>query len=301
MSLSKDVKTALDETRLLILGAQVLLGFQLQAMFREGFESLRPVEQYVSEAALLLMAGTIGLLIAPSIQHRLVEGGKDSTRLLGVARRYAMAALITFAFAIAADFHVVFAKHAGSVPGFVAAAAFSVVCVSLWFLFPAIVARRLKPQAAPPMDDKPASLENMIEQMLTEARVILPGVQALLGFQLIACFAEMFGRLPPLAQYAHFGALAANALSMVLLMTPAALHRIAFQGADDPRFLEMGSYLVAAAPFWLAVGLATDVGVVAQVVAATRGAPAFVMGGAVFFGSFALWYVWPTILSIRKR
>jgi hypothetical protein len=34
MRLSKKVKTALDETRLLILGAQVLFGFQFKGIFK---------------------------------------------------------------------------------------------------------------------------------------------------------------------------------------------------------------------------------------------------------------------------
>ena len=33
----KKVKTALDETRLLILGAQILFGFHLNAAFQHGF------------------------------------------------------------------------------------------------------------------------------------------------------------------------------------------------------------------------------------------------------------------------
>jgi hypothetical protein len=40
MSLAKKVKTALDETRLLILGAQVLFGFQLNGVFQEAFSDL---------------------------------------------------------------------------------------------------------------------------------------------------------------------------------------------------------------------------------------------------------------------
>ena len=38
--LRKKVKTALDETRLLILGAQVLFGFQLNGVFQEAFAGL---------------------------------------------------------------------------------------------------------------------------------------------------------------------------------------------------------------------------------------------------------------------
>src|SRR5438045_3389610 len=40
MELSKKVKTALDETRMLILGAQILLGFELRSAFSEGFDKL---------------------------------------------------------------------------------------------------------------------------------------------------------------------------------------------------------------------------------------------------------------------
>jgi hypothetical protein len=42
MSLSRKVKTSLDENRLLLLGAQVLFGFQFQAIFQESFGELAP-------------------------------------------------------------------------------------------------------------------------------------------------------------------------------------------------------------------------------------------------------------------
>lgn len=40
MKLTKKVKIALDETRILILGAQILLGFQLRAVFQDAFDAL---------------------------------------------------------------------------------------------------------------------------------------------------------------------------------------------------------------------------------------------------------------------
>jgi len=40
--LDRKVKMALDETRLLVLGIQVLLGFQFQAFFQTGFPRWRP-------------------------------------------------------------------------------------------------------------------------------------------------------------------------------------------------------------------------------------------------------------------
>jgi hypothetical protein len=79
MSLTRQVKTALDESRLLMLGAQVLFGFKLNGVFQEEFASLSVASRYVDCAGQVLMAMAIGLLIAPSMQHRIVENGADKT------------------------------------------------------------------------------------------------------------------------------------------------------------------------------------------------------------------------------
>ena len=67
MALAGKVKTALDETRTLILGAQILLGFQYQGAFQEKFDSLPSISRQMSALALLLMLLTVGLLIAPRL------------------------------------------------------------------------------------------------------------------------------------------------------------------------------------------------------------------------------------------
>lgn len=71
-----------------------------------------------------------------------------------------------------------------------------------------------------------------IEQMLTEARVLIPGAQALLGFQFIATLTSAFDELPLSFRLVHLVALCAIALAALLLMTPAAVHRIAFDWED---------------------------------------------------------------------
>src|SRR3954468_5851575 len=53
MSLSKKVKVALGETRTLILGAQILLGFKLQGVFRPVFGRLPWHDTYLDTASLL--------------------------------------------------------------------------------------------------------------------------------------------------------------------------------------------------------------------------------------------------------
>jgi len=115
-----------------------------------------------------------------------------------------------------------------------------------------------------PMQDQATavSLKSRIEQMLTEARVIIPGAQALLGFQLIAVLTRAFNELPSAFKYVHCIGLSAVTLSVILLMTPAALHRIGFRGEDDPAFFALGSRFVVAGSVPLAVGIAAAVAVV---------------------------------------
>ena len=65
MSLNRKVKVALDENRLLILGAQVLFGFQFQGVFQEMFRQLSSEARSLESAAMGLMALTIGILDWP--------------------------------------------------------------------------------------------------------------------------------------------------------------------------------------------------------------------------------------------
>jgi hypothetical protein len=103
-----------------------------------------------------------------------------------------------------------------------------------------------------------------VEQVLTDARTLLPGAQAFLGFQLIAALAEGFGQLPAAAQYVHLLSLLLMALTVVLLMTPAAYHRIVERGGGGEHFHGFASRFVVAALVPLALGLSGDVYVVVR-------------------------------------
>jgi hypothetical protein len=103
MSLSKKVKVALDETRTLILGAQILLGFQLQGVFRPVFDRLPWHDRLLDIASLLFSSLTVGLLIAPSLHHQIVEEGDSTRRIHRTIGRFASWALAPFALALAVD------------------------------------------------------------------------------------------------------------------------------------------------------------------------------------------------------
>src|SRR5262245_25946426 len=74
--------------------------------------------------------------------------------------------------------------------------------------------------------------------LLEECRMVLPGIQALFGFQLIAVFNQGFDeKLSPGEQQLHFIALFLVALSAALVMTPAAIHRQTQQRSVSERFI----------------------------------------------------------------
>jgi hypothetical protein len=71
MDAAQKLKIALDETRMLILGAQVLLGFQMSSVFQDAFEQIPTSSKQWDAVALLMMVAVVGFLIAPAAHHRI--------------------------------------------------------------------------------------------------------------------------------------------------------------------------------------------------------------------------------------
>jgi hypothetical protein len=105
------LKFALDELRMQMLGAQVLFGFQFQALFQERFQEPTDWQRIASAVGFAAILLTIGVLIAATAHHRLVEHGEATPRMFELAERYASAALITVAITLAADIYLVAVGH----------------------------------------------------------------------------------------------------------------------------------------------------------------------------------------------
>ncbi|GJE40881.1 DUF6328 family protein [Methylobacterium soli] len=304
MSLSKKVKVGLDETRILILGSQILLGFQFQGAFRPAFERLPFHDRVVWVAALGLVTLTIALLITPSVQHRMVEQGQDTKCLLGVIGRYAGLSLTPFALALGADLFLAVEPVLGLASGIVAGTLVFGSALLFWYGLQALKARtiggRERAMTSREPEHEHTSLETKIEQMLTEARVILPGAQALLGFQLVITFSDAFEALPFTAKIVHLVALGFLVLTVIWLMAPASFHRIVYAGEDTPALHILGTRFLLAASVSLALGISADLGVVvAKVVDSDQaGLVAALASLAVLAG---LWHVYPLVLRARRE
>jgi hypothetical protein len=148
------------------------------------------------------------------------------------------------------------------------------------------------------MDEKEGeelSLADAVTHLLEECRMILPGVQALLGFQLIAVFSSAFSeRLSPAEQRLHLLALALLAIAGALVMAPAAYHRQTQPQRVSKRFLLLGGRLLLIALVPLTLAIALNFYLITRVI---LGDPTISLLLAAGLGSMfgALWFVWPRL------
>src|SRR5690242_15477601 len=111
---------------------------------------------------------------------------------------------------------------------------------------------------------------------------------------------KAFDQLPASAHVVHVVALALIALTVILLMTPAAIHRITFGGEDSERFHAIGGRFIIAAAVPLGLGISLEMSV--ALVRATQSPALAIAGAGAIAALFAgLWFVQPLILRRRER
>jgi hypothetical protein len=144
------------------------------------------------------------------------------------------------------------------------------------------------------------TLEEEATHVTDEARMVLPGVQAVLGFQLVAVFNQRFQDLSSIEQVLHLGAFLLVALAMGLMMTPAAYHRQVERGRVSRRFVELSSTLLTIAMLPLIVGVCLDTYLISRLIV---GAPRTAMAVAAIVAIVlaGLWYALPAACRHLKN
>jgi hypothetical protein len=255
-SLDSLLKVSLDELRMQMLGTQVAFGFQFQSLFQDRLELNRASIQIAALAGLAGIVLTLGLLIAAPAVHRIAERGAATERMRRLTSRSARIALLTLSVSLAATLFVAVETEFGLHAAWVAALLAALATVLAWQVWGMVLRPRAVERSV--VTEVHTKLHDKIDYALTEVRVMLPGAQALLGFQLLVILTKSFETVPGHARTAHFLALACVASAIVLLIAPAAIHRIAFAGDDDERFLRLASRIITLALIPLSLGIATE-------------------------------------------
>ncbi|MFT3775038.1 MAG: DUF6328 family protein [Minicystis sp.] len=302
--LGDKVQNALNESRTLVLGVQVLLGFQYRAVFERGFETLPRKTHYLHLVGLGFLLVTLALLLVPASYHLIVNGGEDTPDVHRFTTRVIDWALLPFAVALGLGVHVSTARLGGDVLGLCFGLGAALTAIFFWYGIEIRKRRRRGTRGRTVMEEHGAAgdggtpLKDKIRHVLTETRVVLPGAQALLGFQLAVVQLEGFEQLSTTAKYVHLASLSCVLLSTILLMTPAAYHRLVERGEETAELHHFAGRALLAAMAALALGICGDLLLVVRKVTGSTTASVIVAGLAVvmFHG---LWF--GLMIHYRRR
>jgi len=150
------------------------------------------------------------------------------------------------------------------------------------------------------MDDlrEKLPLSRAAEFLLDECRMVLPGIQALLGFQLIVVFSPGFDtKLGPFEQRLHLVAIALVAVAVAIIMTPAAYSRQTEPRAVTERFIRISTRLLLLSMLPLAVAISLDFFLIAGII--VPGAAA-ILAALLFLVFFVLWFVLPRARVVER-
>ncbi|MBI1853861.1 MAG: hypothetical protein HYR85_26285 [Planctomycetes bacterium] len=306
-ALGKRIQNALNECSILILVGEVLIGFELRAVFEPGFGKLSLLSKRLDLAALLFQLVALALLATPAAFHWIVEKGRDSMRLHQLSSRLTEWALVPFALALGMN---VFSSTEASVGRSAApwlSSSTTIVALACWYgtgLVGADRNKRGRTRSETMKDESRAAratnIEDRVEHVLTETRMVLPGAQALLGFQFTVVLTEAFARLPISSKLLHAASFVLVALAGIVLMTPAAFHRIAERGEATERFHRFSSRCLVIAMATLALGMCGDVYVVFQEAVGSQ-TLAVVAAAFVLLLFFGLWFGFTSASRLRSK
>lgn len=125
------------------------------------------------------------------------------------------------------------------------------------------------------------------------------GVEALIGFQLLSILTPaLYDRLDPALRALHLGGTVLVIVSMFLLLTPPAYHRLAESGLVSAEFIDSATALIGWALACLRLGLVVEVYTAARALGFPAGSAAG-LAGALFLLSWTLWSVYPRVSVMR--
>ncbi len=146
-----------------------------------------------------------------------------------------------------------------------------------------------------PNEAEKQHVQDDVQTTLLEGRTILRGVQTLFGFQLSVLFTPFFqDKLSRLDQIVHFAALTVGALTIAVVIMPAAYHRRVNPGVASRRFTRFANQTLMVALALTTVAMSLNFYLITDVV--FRETTLSWVAGAVAFSLFGgFWFVLPSV------
>lgn len=138
-------------------------------------------------------------------------------------------------------------------------------------------------------------LNRNLEDVLTEIRVAMPGVQVLFAFLLAVPFQQRFAEVSDFQRDVYFATLLAAGLATACFIAPTGFHRVLFRQGQKQRLVYFASRASIVGLLFLALAMS---GAVTLVTAMLFGRMAAVgAGGGMLLVFVSLWFVVP----LRRR
>jgi hypothetical protein len=133
--------------------------------------------------------------------------------------------------------------------------------------------------------------ERQMSELMTEVRVVMPGVQVMFAFLLAVPFQSGFEETTDAERVLFIVTLLSAGLASACLIASAAMHRVLFGKREREFVIHTGNRLVVVGLSALAVAMSCGAGLIVSYVWSTAAGWLTIAGGAVLFGS--LWFALP--------
>jgi len=154
------------------------------------------------------------------------------------------------------------------------------------------------PAGPGPVEREP--LSESVSHTVEEARMLIPGVTAFLGFQLVAVFNNAFSqKLSHDEQLLHVAAMFLTLVALLMLLTPAAYHRQAESGWVSQGFVNLSSRLITGATPLFALGMTIDFYLLVRAVNEDTSV-AVALALAILAVTLVLWYAIPHVEPLAR-
>ncbi len=141
-------------------------------------------------------------------------------------------------------------------------------------------------------------LSKAAEFLLDECRMVLPGIQALFGFQLMAVFSPGFdSKLDGRGQELHLISIALVATAVAMIMAPAAYNRQTSLHKVTEEFIRISTRLLLMSMLPLALGISLDFYLIAGIIV---GPGAGVLATGLLAVFVAFWFVLPRARALQR-
>lgn len=131
-------------------------------------------------------------------------------------------------------------------------------------------------------------LEREHGEMIQELRALIPGAEVQFGFLLAICFTSEFDNLSLVQSWVYYATLLFTGSALVLLMSPAAHHRLRFRAGDKDRIMRRGNRDAIAGSVLIGIAFTGVIYLVTSLLFDT--VPAIV--AAVLFFALIVWRWW---------